>query len=241
MAQLPAVSGVTARYIGNAGGTTNWYYWIQAIYPDGYAQLSAPASTTAKAQASLSQYGFVNVQWNPAPGAIAYKIYRNTTGTTPTTGSILVFLASSETGLKDDGSLTIMTDTVRYDGLYVAQAYYNVPTDGGTTGNSYTPAISDTIPANAILLGGQLNSTTAFVGSGASVAVGTSAGSSTTSIRAATAITSFTADALVNTTVTFAAAVKMSAAGQINVTISGATVTAGVLEIFVLYVLPTNP
>jgi len=239
--QLPPVLGVTARFYGAAGGSTNYRYWVQAIYPAGLSQLSVAAATGAKALAALTQGNFVNVQWAPAPGAIGYYVYRNTTGTLPVANPI--FVASSETGIKDDGSLVTLTQATRYDGVYVAKAYYDFSVDGGAIG-AITPVQSDTIPANAIVYFGLMNPTTALTSGGsATISVGTTAGSSGTSLKALTAVASYSIDAIMALVPvgTAATAFKMSAAGQINITVAVAALTTGVLEIFVFYILPTNP
>src|SRR5258708_7798891 len=126
--QLPVVTGVTARYQGDPGGTTNFRYWVQAIYPDGLSQLSVAAATGAKCLAALTKGSIVNLQWNPAPGAIGYFVFKNTTGTSPTANP--VFIASSETGLKDDGTLVTTTQPARFDGIYAAKVYYYFSVDG---------------------------------------------------------------------------------------------------------------
>jgi hypothetical protein len=119
--------------------------------------------------------------------------------------------------------------------LGVAHAVYNFATDGGA---SCTPALNATIPANAILVGATINPTTAVTAAGsATVAIGTTAGSAGNSILAAAAKASLTADALLNGAVTMAAPVKMSAAGQISVTVATGPLTAGVVEVFVYYVV----
>lgn len=120
----------------------------------------------------------------------------------------------------------------------VAHAIYNFAVDGGV---SCTPAANATIPAGAILLGATVNPTTAPLAVGAAtVGVGTTAGSSATSILAATAKATLSIDALINGVPTFAAPVKLTAAGKISVVIATGPLTAGVIEIFVYYVLPTN-
>jgi hypothetical protein len=241
MSALQPVTGVTARFMGAAGGTTTWYYWIQAIYVEGMALLSASANTGAKAQASLTGGSFNQVQWNPMPGAIGYNVWRATSSTLPQTGATLLCILTSETGIKDDGSFTGSTTTSpRYDGLYVAKAVLNFAVDGGAIG-AITPALSDTIPANAIMVGGTVNSTTAVTSAGsATVSIGTSAGSSATSILAATGKASFTLDALLNAVPVFATPVKMTAAGQITFSVAVAALTAGIIEVFVYYVVPAN-
>ena len=98
-----------------------------------------------------------NVQWNPAPGAIGYLLYRSTTSTTPATGATVIFIGTAETGFKDDGSVSTFVQAPRIDGMYVWKAIYDFAVDGGATG-ALIPASSDTIPANAIVLGGVVNS-----------------------------------------------------------------------------------
>lgn len=119
--------------------------------------------------------------------------------------------------------------------LNVAHAIYDFTVDGGA---SCTPVSTVVIPANAILIGATTNSTVAVTAAGsATVAIGTTAGSSGSSILTATGKASFTLDAVVNGTVTLAAPIKMTAAGSINVTIATGPLTAGKIEIFVYYVV----
>jgi hypothetical protein len=244
--QLPAVLGVTARYQGGAGlGTTAYSYWVQAIYPEGSAQLSAAATTSAKCPSALSGGNFIAVNWNFAPGAIGFLVWRNTTGNLPKTGDLVIFIASSETGFKDDGSASTTATTPRYDGLYMAKAVYNFAVDGGAVG-VIIPALSDTIPANAIVLGGTVNSPTAVLAAAgaATISIGTSAGSGAATILAATSKASFSIDAIQNylagTGPFGAASFKMSAAGQIQLTVATNPLTAGVVEIFVFFVIAAN-
>jgi hypothetical protein len=121
--------------------------------------------------------------------------------------------------------------------LRTAKAKYDFAVDGGAQGE-ITLASNCTIPDNAIIIGGIINSTTACTSGGsATIAVGTSAGSSATSLKAATAVASYSADALLATVPVFtaASAVKMTAAGQVTVTVATADLTAGVIEITLVY------
>lgn len=247
--QFPPVTGVTARYQGpgSPSFTTTWYYWIQALYISGWANLSSSANTGAYAPSGLFNNGFVAVQWDPAPGAIGYMIFRNTTGTKPASGATGIFIASSETGFKDDGTFPSFTAVPRYDGVYVAKAIYDFSVDGGAE-TAIIPSISDIIPAGAVVFGGFVNSPTAVTSGGsATVAVGTSAGSSADSILGATGKASFTTDAVLEVlgtnsqAATQAPSFKMTAAGQIQLTVGAAALTAGVIEVNVLYVICTNP
>lgn len=237
--QNPAVTGLNARYFGDSGGATVRYYWVQPIYPSGLGILAGPVSVTTVA--GLTLLNRVSVQWNPSPGAIGYNVYFNTTSTVPTAGAFLLDPAETATNFTDTGqSNAPLTGTVRYDGMQVWRARYSFATDGGAI-STITPADSDTIPANAVIWGGFLNPTTALVGATATIAVGTTAGSSTTSIKAATAVASYTIDALLAVVPTLAVPIKMSAAGQITLTIATAALTAGVLEVFVFGAITTSP
>lgn len=124
--------------------------------------------------------------------------------------------------------------------LRTAKAQYNFSADGGVVG-TITPIFNATIPNDAIMVGGIVNSTSEVTSAGAAtVSVGTSAGSSEASILGATAKGSFTLDAMLNSVATFAAPVKMTAAGQITFTIATADLTAGVIEATVLYIVGIN-
>jgi predicted RecA/RadA family phage recombinase len=122
-------------------------------------------------------------------------------------------------------------------GVRVAHALYDFTVDGGA---SCTPANSDTIPANAVVFGGVVNSTVALTATGsATLAIGTVAGSSGASILTATGKASFGLDAVLVPTAV-ATPFKMSAAGKINVTVATGPLTAGQVEVWVLYFLATN-
>jgi predicted RecA/RadA family phage recombinase len=118
------------------------------------------------------------------------------------------------------------------NGVKVAHAYYDYAVDGGAT---CTPANSDTIPDNAVVFGGAINSIVAPTASGsATVSIGTAAGSAADSILTATAKASLTIDKVTVPTAV-ATPFKMTAAGKINVTIATGPLTAGVIEVWVLY------
>jgi predicted RecA/RadA family phage recombinase len=117
-------------------------------------------------------------------------------------------------------------------GLKVAHALYDYSVDGGAT---CTPANSDTIPDNAVVLSGVVNSTAAVTAAGsATVSIGTAAGSGAASILTATGKASLGLDAVVVPTCV-ATPFKMTAAGKINVTIATGPLTAGVIEVWALY------
>jgi len=122
-----------------------------------------------------------------------------------------------------------------FGSLQVAKAIYNFATDGGAA-SLITPRVTTGLPKNAIIVGGTVNSTTAFTSAGAAtLSVGTSAGSSATSILGVTAKGSLSLNAVINAVPTFAGPVKLSAAGNVTVTIGTTTATAGVVEITLFY------
>lgn len=116
--------------------------------------------------------------------------------------------------------------------LQVWRAKYDFAVDGGAVG-LITPKINVDIPDNAIILFGILNPTTALVGTSSTIAVGTSAGSSASSLKAATAEATYSIDAVLATVpvCTAASAVKMTAKGKVTITVAVAALTAGVMEI----------
>jgi hypothetical protein len=120
----------------------------------------------------------------------------------------------------------------------IAHAQYSFAVDGGAVG-TITPAHNFSLPANAVITNVVINSTTAVTSGGsATVALGTTAGSTASAFVAATAKASFSINAFVQgvpvpqTSSTF---VKMSAAGQLQVTVATAALTAGVIEVYVFY------
>jgi len=123
------------------------------------------------------------------------------------------------------------------NGVKVAHALYDYSVDGGA---SCTPANSDTIPINSVVFGGVVNSTAAVTASGsATVAIGTVAGSAGNSILTATGKASLGLDAVLAPTCA-ATPFKMTAAGKINVTVATGPLTAGQIEVWVLYTTASN-
>ena len=121
--------------------------------------------------------------------------------------------------------------------LRTARARYSFAVDGGAVSTIQPGAsFNAVIPDNAIMVGCTINSTTACTSGGSStISVGTSAGSGTASFLALTAVASFGADVLLNGLATFASPIKMTAAGSITISIAVANLTAGVIEVTVLY------
>lgn len=238
---LPAPTGVIARYVGSSGGATTRYYWVQAIYPDGFSGLGQSQSLTIPS--ALDHNNQVYVEWNPMAGAIGYNVFSTTSSTAPTNGNILcgTVTAPNFTDQGQSNSGTIGAGiVVGLGGFNVARARFDFAVDGGGAPGLITLASSDTIPAGAIMVGGTINPTTALVGATATIAIGTSAGSSASALKAATAVASYSLDALLNMVPVFATPVKMTAAGTITITTATAALTAGVMELFVYYVMPVN-
>lgn len=121
--------------------------------------------------------------------------------------------------------------------LGLAKAQYDFSVDGGAI-STITPAKNAIIPSKAIILGGIIDVLTTFVGATATISIGTSAGSSAASLKAATAVASYTAGLLAVVPVfTAATMVKMSAAGQVTLTIATAALTAGKANVIIAYVM----
>lgn len=119
--------------------------------------------------------------------------------------------------------------------LRTAKAIYRFSVDGGAIA-TITPSSGATLPNDSIIVGAHINSTTAATSGGAAtISVGTSAGSSAASILGATAVASFTLDSIQAGLPTMAVPVKLTAAGNLTLTVAAATLTAGVIEVNVLY------
>lgn len=134
--------------------------------------------------------------------------------------------------------------TLNLNGSFgVAWAKYSYAVDGGAV-STITPGATanSTIPANAIMVAATINVTTSVTSGGsATVAVGFSGtGGSTTYLLAATAKASLTAGTLLNGVPVFATPKKPRGSGSIAFTIGTATLTAGIIEVFVQYWVPTT-
>lgn len=230
---LPA-SGVSARYFGDPGGSTTYYYYVQAIYAFGRSVLSAVTSV-GSAPASLSNRNFVIVQWAAMPGAVGYNVFRATTSTVPTIAATLVATVS-QNAFTDVGATALNTNAfVVADGLRIARARYDFAVDGGGSPGLITLANSDIVPKGAVVVNGTIScKTAASTGSSPTIALGTSAGSAANSIKTATASSSFSADAIVSWTAT---KFRMSADGTITATTATAALTAGTFDVMLEYIM----
>lgn len=128
--------------------------------------------------------------------------------------------------------------------IQVAKAIYDFSVDGGAV-STITPAKNTTIPANAILLGGFAKASAAAALTaiaGTTISIGTSAGSSATALLGTTAgaIANWAAAAIIPLVPTLAVPVQLTAAGLITFSPGTHAVTAGIVEIYVFFVVPTN-
>lgn len=230
--ELQKPTGVVARATGGNIGVSTFYYWIQAIYPSGKSDLAQSNLVTS---GNPSNGNPTNVEWNAMSGAIGYLIFRSTSSVMPT---ITGFMASvTSINFSDNGSITPSSFLVVRDGLRAFQARYDSSVDSLAQG-VVTLASSDIIPKGIVILGGFINATTAFTSGGsATVAIGTLAGSSATSFKTATAISALSLDAVVVPTAV-ATPFKMTADGQVTVTIATADLLAGVADIILLGAFP---
>jgi hypothetical protein len=120
---------------------------------------------------------------------------------------------------------------------------YSFANDGGAVG-AILPLNGGAVqlPLNAVLIGGVISVTTAPTSGGsATVAIGTSAGSSASSLLAATAISSLTTGLHAIVPVfTAATAVKLTASGYLQITVTTAALTAGVIEGWIEFYVGVN-
>jgi len=120
----------------------------------------------------------------------------------------------------------------------LAKMTYSFAVDGGAIG-LIVPVNSPTLPNKAIIMGGVIDISTTVTGAGASISLGTSAGSSNVALLAATAIASWGAGAVLAMIPIFTAAtyLKLTAAGKLTLTVSAGALTAGIFDVQVVYVI----
>ena len=112
---------------------------------------------------------------------------------------------------------------------------YNFAIEGGAV-SLITPLKTVPLPKNAVIVGGTLNCTTAGTSGGsATITLGTDAGSSASALLGSTAVASLSANALINLVPTFAAPVKLTAKGNVTMTVGTAALTAGIFEVVLYY------
>ncbi len=201
------------------------------LLPSGQRVFAGPAAPSASSE-TFPPNGFRvgDIVLNTVPSIGSPSFWLCTTA--GATGAAAVFSAMPDAGLALNTAAGISP-------IRVAHARYDFSVDGGAIA-TITPAFNATIPDNAIIMNAIINPTVALTSGGsATIAVGTSAGSSTTSIKGATAVASYSLEAMVQSVPvpqTASTWVKMSAAGQITITVATATLLTGVMDIFVLFV-----
>lgn len=124
-------------------------------------------------------------------------------------------------------------------GMGLCHAVYNYAVDGGGTG-TITPATNCTIPAHAILISSIFNPTTGLSsGGGADIQIGISGGS-VSAFQTNLSYTNFGTNALMDGSVSRSSPIKTTTSGNITFTINYASLTAGVVEIWIEYYVAAN-
>lgn len=119
-----------------------------------------------------------------------------------------------------------------------AKATYDFAVDGGAIA-TITPTNSPTIPANAIILGGTIDVTTQLTSGGAAtIGIGLGSGAQVAALKAAaTAVATYTVGQIAVIPVfTAATYYKVTAAAQVTVTVAAFALTAGKMDINLVYV-----
>lgn len=128
------------------------------------------------------------------------------------------------------------SDQVGLGAAQVAKATYDFTVDGGAIA-TISPVSSPVIPAGAIVFGGLIDVIVAPLGGGASVAIGFGSGAQVASLKAATAVGTYTIGAILALIPvwTAASAVKVAADTKITFTVSGGALTAGKIAVQIYY------
>jgi predicted RecA/RadA family phage recombinase len=173
-----------------------------------------------------------------AQGDLAYwddsaKMVTSTVGSNLLIGAVEIAAATGVTTVRVN-LFGVPGFSGQANGLRVAHMKYDYSVDGGA---SCTPANSDTIPDNAVVTDGVINSIGAVTAAGsATVAIGTAAGSASNSILTATGKAALSQDAVLVAT-SEATPFKMNGAGKLAITVATGPLTAGVIEAWVTYFL----
>lgn len=120
-----------------------------------------------------------------------------------------------------------------------AKFTYDFAVDGGAV-STITPSNSPIIPAKAIILGGVIDITTTLTsGASATIALGLGSGAQVAVLKAATAVATWAAGLTVPIIPVFTAAsyYKATAAAQMTLTVATAALTAGKMDVSVVYVM----
>lgn len=102
---LPAVTNITANYVGGTPGVTTFYYWLVARYVVGNSTFSAPVavnSVTNGVGSVVLSWVAPNVQTNQAASSnpsvpIRFDVLRTTSATFPSNGNCVACLVASNT------------------------------------------------------------------------------------------------------------------------------------------------
>jgi len=166
----------------------------------------------------------------------AATAYKSVTGDVTITNNGVTAIGA---GKVLDSMLAALSASAGLSRLGIAHFKYDFSVDGGAQGE-IIPASSPTLPNKAIVLWGIANVTTALLAAGgaSTIAIGTHAGSAVNSLKVAASKTTYSLNAFLDLIPAFTAAsvFKMSAAGQISITVATNDLTAGVMEAWVAYV-----
>lgn len=108
--ELPSLSTPAAPTVTPQGttGASTWVYKIEALNRD-QTSIASAVGTTTTGNATLSSTNFNRVTWTAVTGATAYRIYRTTVATSPTTTGIIAVVGTvvqlDDTGLVGDLSV----------------------------------------------------------------------------------------------------------------------------------------
>jgi hypothetical protein len=119
-----------------------------------------------------------------------------------------------------------------------AKMTYVFGVDGGAI-STITPTNSPTVPVGAIVLGGVIDITTTLTSGGAAtIALGFGSGAQVAALKAATAVASWTAGTTLVIIPIFTSATyfKLTAAARMTLTVAAAALTAGVMDVNIVYV-----
>lgn len=123
-----------------------------------------------------------------------------------------------------------------YGGIQVGHWRYSFATEGGAISTIALGPTGDVLPANSSILGGYMNVATIPVGAGASIAVQVEgANDIVTAAAISGAPWSTTGRKAINPVFTAASIVVTTAARNVSVVISGAPLTAGIFDIYLVY------
>ncbi len=98
---LDTPSAPTVTPIGTTGAVT-WRYKVSAMNANGNESIVSATGTTTSGNANLTGSNFNRITWSAVEGAAAYRIYRTTVGTSPTTTGYIGRVEANDTLSFDD-------------------------------------------------------------------------------------------------------------------------------------------